>query len=203
MELTKMLEPFLGGALALISKSALLLSESAAEFDTFMAALVQEIKPHGIIEHMYVAETARIIWETLRLHRCKAAMIDAAFRAALEKLLIQFWKKPDEMAPYEESEALAFEWFTDPKAKQEVAEILGKFNLDESTIEAEAIRSLAPELEMLDRMLRSLEVRRDRAIRGIADYRKSFADQVQEVSDRILNTGPLLQLGNTTAQKTA
>jgi hypothetical protein len=190
-------------ALELISRPALTLTESADDYDSLVKSLQQAISPSGFIEHLYVADIAAIVFETVRYRRCKAAMINTAFRGALEKLLIQFWKKPDEIAPYEESEALAFEWFTDPKAKQEVAEILGNFKLDESTIEAEAIRSLTPELEVLDRMLRSLEVRRDRAIRGIAEYRKGFADQVQEVSDRILNTGPLLQLGNTTAQKPA
>jgi hypothetical protein len=192
-----------GRALQLISRPALTLTESADDYDSLVKSLRQAIRPDGFIEHLYVVDIAAIVAETVRYRRCKAAIINTAIRGALEKLLIQFWKKPDEMAPYEESEALAFEWFTDPKAKQEVAEILGNFKLDESTIEAEAIRGLAPELEVLDRMLRSLEVRRDRAIRGIAEYRKSFADQVQEVSDRILNTGPLLQLGNTTAQKTA
>jgi hypothetical protein len=192
-----------GRALELISRPALTLSESADDYDSLVKSLQQAIGPRGFIEHLYVADIAAIVFETVRYRRGKAAMINTAFRGALKKLLIQFWKKPDEMAPYEESEALAFEWFTDAEAKQEVAEILGRFNLDESTIEAQAIRSLAPELEALDRMLRSLEVRRDRAIRGIAEYRKSFADQVQEVSDRILNTGPLLLRGNTTDQKLA
>ncbi len=191
-----------GRALELISRPALTLTESADDYNSLVKSLQQAISPGGFIEHLYVADIAAIVAETVRYRRCKAAMINTAFRGALEKLLIQFWKKPDEMAPYEESEVLAFEWFTDPKAKQDVAEILGKFNLDESTIEAEAIRSLAPELEVLDRMLRSWEGRRDRAIRGIADYRKGFAERVQEVSDRIL-TGPLLQLGNTTGQKPA
>ena len=192
-----------GRALELISRPALTLTESADDYHSLVKSLEQAISPSGFIEHLYVADIAAIVYETVRYRRCKAAMINTALRGALEKLLIQFWKKPDEIAPYEESEALAFEWFTDPKAKQEVAEILGKFNLDEATIEAEAIRSLTPELEVLDRMLRSLEGRRDRAMRGIAEYRKGFADQVQEVSDRILNTVPLLLRGNTTAQKPA
>ena len=192
-----------GRALELISRPALTLTKSADDYHSLVKSLEQAISPSGFIEHLYVADIAAIVYETVRYRRCKAAMIDTALRGALEKLLIQFWKKPDEIAPYEEFEALAFEWFTDPKAKQEVAEILGKFNLDEATIEAEAIRSLTPELEVLDRMLRSLEGRRDRAMRGIAEYRKGFADQVQEVSDRILNTVPLLLRGNTTAQKPA
>ena len=163
------------GVLALIAKPSLILTESADEFNTLQAMLRQEIEPRGIIEHMHLAETAKIVWETIRLHRCKAAMINTAFRSSLDKLLVQLLKEPDERMPYGESEALAFAWFTDPKAKEEVAEILGRFHLDETAIEAEAIKSLAPELEVLDRMLLTLEVRRNRALRGVAEYRESFA----------------------------
>ncbi|HKH02313.1 MAG TPA: hypothetical protein VKB08_16540, partial [Bradyrhizobium sp.] len=80
---------------------------------------------------------------------------------------------------------LAFAWFTDPNA-----EILGRFHLDETAIEAEAVKSLMPELEVLDRMLMTLEVRRNRALRGIADYRVSFAKRVQQGSDRIIEAEP-------------
>jgi len=81
------------------------------------------------------------------------------------------------MTPYQESEALAFEWFTDPKARRQVAEILNRFHLDETAIEAEAIRSVAADLELLDRMLMSLEVRRNVRTRpapqGVAIDRRS------------------------------
>ena len=67
-----------------------------------------------------------------------------------------------------------------------MAEILGRFHLDETAIEAEAIKSLAPELEVLDRMLLTLEVRRNRALRGVAEYRESFAKRVREKSNEII-----------------
>ena len=172
-----------GGALALISRPALLLTESADEFVRLQTMLAQEIDPHGIIEEMHVAETAKIVWEMLRIHRCKAAMINTAFREALKKLLMQLWKEPGEPMPYEESQELALAWFTDPKAKEDVTEILGRFQLDQTAIEAEAIKSLAPDLEVLDRMLMTLEARRNRAIRGVAEYRESFAKRVQQGSD--------------------
>src|SRR3954447_14845176 len=187
-------EPMESGALALISIPALLLSESAVEFNSLAAALTEEIEPRGIIEQMHVAETTKRVWETLRIHRCKAAMINTAFREALKNLLMQLWKEPGEPTPYEESQELAFAWFTDPKAKEEVAEILGRFQLDETAIEAEAIKSLAPELEVLDRMLMALEVRRNRALRGIAEYRLSFAKRVQQGSDRLIEAEPFLRL---------
>ena len=66
-----MTELLTGGALALISMPALLLSESADEFDSLAAALTEEIKPRGIIEQMHVAETTKLIWETLRFTAAK------------------------------------------------------------------------------------------------------------------------------------
>jgi hypothetical protein len=183
-----------GRALELISRPGLTITESADDYDSLVKSLQQEISPRGFIEHMYVADMSAIVWESLRLRRCAAAIINMAFRAALKNLLVQFWKNPDEPAPYQESEVLAFEWFTDPNAKQRVAEILNKFHLDETAIEAEAIRSVAADLELIDRMLMSLEARRNRALRSIADYRASFAEKVQQVSDRIINAEPLLRI---------
>jgi hypothetical protein len=183
-----------GRALELISRPALTTTESADDYDSLVKSLQQEISPRGFIEHMYVADMSAIVWDSLRLRRCAPAIINMAFRAALKNLLVQFWKNPDEPAPYQESEVLAFEWFTDPNAKQRVAEILNKFHLDETAIEAEAIRSVAADLELIDRMLMSLEARRNRALRSIADYRASFAEKVQQVSDRIINAEPLLRI---------
>ncbi len=57
---------------------------------------------------MHVEETAKIVWEILRIHRCKAAMINTAFRAALQKLLVQLWNEPGEPTPYEELAGLSF-----------------------------------------------------------------------------------------------
>src|SRR5215217_6524373 len=65
-------------------EAGLLLTESEDEFVSLQTMLAQEIDPHGIIEEMHVAETAKIVWEMLRIHRCKAAMINTAFREALK-----------------------------------------------------------------------------------------------------------------------
>ena len=190
-------------ALELISKSALTITESADDYDSLAKSFERAINPRGFIEQIYVADISAIVWESLRLRRIKVAIINAAFRAALKNLLVQFWKNPDEMAPYQESEVLAFEWFTDPNAKQQVAEILNRFHLDETAIEAEAIRSVAADLELLDRMLMSLEVRRNRALRSIDDYRASFAGKVQEVSDRIINAEPVLRIRQSAGKASA
>jgi hypothetical protein len=82
------------GAAALLPKSPLLITESADQFDCIRAALNHEIRPNGIIEHMYVADIAQLVWEILRLRRCKVSIINLAFRAAVEKLAAYLLRDP-------------------------------------------------------------------------------------------------------------
>jgi hypothetical protein len=182
--------------LTLLPKLPLLITESADEFDALRDAFKQEIKPRGIIEQMYVHDISSIVWEILRLRRCKVVIINSAFRSALQSLLKQLLRQPGQ---YEyqvegEAEALAQAWFTDQEAKKQVSEILSGFDLDESAIEAEAIRSSSSDLELLDRMLTSLESRRNKALGCVAEYRASLARQLRESADRIIDGKGVLRL---------
>jgi hypothetical protein len=181
--------------LALLPKSPLLITESADEFEALRDAFEREIKPRGIIEQMYVHDICSIVWEILRLRRCKAVIINSAFRGALENLLVQLLRQPGQYEHQirDEAQDLAHAWFTDKEAKKETSEILSRFELDESAIEAEAIRRSSSELELLDRMLTSLESRRDKALGCVAEYRASLAQQLRASADRIID-GKVLRL---------
>jgi hypothetical protein len=182
--------------LTLLPKSPLLITESADEFDALRDAFEREIKPQGIIEQMYVHDISSIVWEILRLRRCKAVIINSAFRGALEHLLPQLLRQPDqyEHDVRDEAKDLAHAWFTDQEAKKQVLEILSGFELDESAIEAEAIRRSSSDLELLDRMLTSLESRRNKALGCVAEYRASLAHQLRESADRIIDSKGVLRL---------
>jgi hypothetical protein len=179
-----------------LPKLPLLITESADEFDDLRDAFEREIKPRGIIEQMYVHDVSSIVWEILRLRRCKVVIINSAFRSALQSLLKQVLRQPGQ---YEyqvegEAEALAQAWFTDQEAKKQVSEILAGFDLDESAIEAEAIRRSSSDLELLDRMLTSLESRRNKALGCVAEYRASLAHQLQESAERVIDAKDVLRL---------
>jgi hypothetical protein len=182
--------------LTLLPKSPLLITESADEFDAVRDAFEQEIKPHGIIEQMYVHDISSIVWEILRLRRCKVVIINSAFRSALQDLLKQLLRQPgqDEYQVEDEAEALAHAWFTDQEAKKRVSELLSRVKLDESAIEAEAIRRSSSDLELLDRMLTSLESRRNKALGCVAEYRASLGHQLRESADRIIDGKGVLRL---------
>ena len=175
--------------LALLPKTPLLITESADEFDALRNAFEQEIKPRGIIEQMYVHDICAIVWEVLRLRRCKVVITNSAFRSALQDLLMQLLKQPGQYDwdVQNEAQALAQGWFSDKEAHKQVLETLSRFELDETAIEAEAIRKSSSELELLDRMLTSLESRRDKALRCVAEYRASLAQQLRESADRFLD----------------
>jgi hypothetical protein len=182
--------------LTLLPKLPLLITESADEFDALRDAFEREIKPRGVIEQMYVHDISSIVWEILRLRRCKVVIINAAFRTALEILLVQLLKQPGQ---YEhevrgEAQVLAEAWFTDKEVKKQISEMLNQFELDESVIEAEAIRKSSSDLELLDRMLTSLESRRDKALGCVVQYRASLAHQLRESSDRIIDGKDVLRL---------
>jgi len=104
---------------------------------------------------------------------------------------------------WDQVEAVALDWFSKPEARTEVSELLAEVGLDESAIEAEAIRSVFSELEVLDRMLTLLESRRNKALRSIADYRDGFAKQVREVSNRVIEADPVIQLENQATRRSA
>lgn len=175
--------------LKLLPKSPLLITESADEFDALRDAFEREIKPQGIIEQMYVHDINSIVWEILRLRRCKVVIINSAFRSALHNLLKQLLRQPgqSEYEVKDEAEALTQAWFTDQEAKKQVSEILSRFDLNESAIEAEAIRGSSSDLELLDRMLTSLESRRNKALGCVAEYRASLAHQLRKSADRIID----------------
>jgi hypothetical protein len=182
--------------LTLLPKLPLLITESADEFDAVRDAFEQEIKPHGIIEQMYVHDISSIVWEILRLRRCKTVIINSGFRSALQDLLKQLLGEPGqyEYEVKDEAEALAQVWFTDQEAKKRVSELLSRVELDESAIEAEAIRRSSSDLELLDRMLTSLESRRNKALGCVAEYRASLGHQLRESADRIIDGKGVLRL---------
>src|SRR5262249_56123189 len=98
-----------------------------------------------------------MVWEILRLRRCKVVSINSTFRSALENLLVQL-RQPgqQDFEARDPARKLAHAWFTDKEAQKQVSETLSRFDLDESAIEAEAIRRSFSDLELLDRMLPSL-----------------------------------------------
>jgi hypothetical protein len=160
----------------------LLTTESSEDFNRIFVALNKEIRPHGIIEEMYVSDIAHHTCDIVRGHRWKAAIINSEIGPALASLIsrLEFGGLSHQAA------ILAKNWYTDPAAKKKVAELLRKFGLDESAIEAQAFQRSALDLAVLDRMIASSESRRSKALRNIAECDFIFAERLGASSERII-----------------
>jgi hypothetical protein len=90
------------------------------------------------------------------------------------------------MANLKRAEKLAAGWFDDSVSKKEVSEILRRFDLDESAIEAEAIKLTSVQLEWLDRSLAVTSARLDKTLRLVMDYRSGFADRMRHHTKQAL-----------------
>src|ERR1700759_4632612 len=134
---------------ALRSKPPVLRSESADEYTSLYKKLVEEIRPQGAIEAVYVEEITALIWDIQRLRNCKVSVINQTSRRALESTLTELLTIHEKI----KAQKLTSRWFEDPAAKEEVSEILKRFDLDESAIEAEAIKLASDQLEWLDKAL--------------------------------------------------
>src|SRR5215216_4215946 len=132
-------------------------SECAADFVALLKAFNHEIMPRGIVEDMYVSDLACLVWEMLRLRRCKTALINVAFSDAVAALFEMVTKAPGveiDFVARERAQAIATAWFIKEQNRTKILQTLEqKFELDESAVEAEAIRRSARDLEVLDRML--------------------------------------------------
>jgi hypothetical protein len=178
----------------------LLRSESTDGYLALLDRLKGEIKPNGIVEQFYVEDMASLIFEVRRLQLCKIHIVNNAYLEALQNVLRQLLVEPEILFLNDQTKAvqLSRDWFSDKMAKQEVVRILDRFDLDESAIEAEAIRLKLPELESLDRMLALSKSRFDRSLRCVTEYKESLARRLRQSSEQMLQLYHVPVLGDPT-----
>jgi hypothetical protein len=173
---------------ALRAKPPVLISESAEEYASLHKRLVDEMSPQGPIEAMYVEEITDLIWSIQRLRKSKTNVINTVSRRALDNILNELLTFHQKI----KATTLARKCFGEDEdeaaaAKQEVHQILKRFNLDESAIDAEAIKLVADQLEWLDKHLVLASSRLDKSLRFVKSYRADFANELSRQSNRVLN----------------
>jgi hypothetical protein len=192
------------------TKLPLLRSESAAEFLALRDRLHQEIKPTGVIEEIYLDDIAALVWEIQRLRNFRISMIHSALPQAIQAMLERLLYQPVYMESIDtviKANSLTRGWLEKKDdERKEVAELLRRFNLDESAFEAETLRLAANSLEHLNRGLATAHHQREKSLRMIMDYRASFANRVKHHTDQMLQdnqTQGTITIAHDADQKTA
>ncbi|WP_143275432.1 hypothetical protein [Bradyrhizobium canariense] len=167
--------------LQLLSARPVLTSESQEEFDALAIAMIEYIKPDDPIRESWVMDVIQATWEIVRYQRTRTALIQSQYRNALSNLLQHVADVNELIALH-----LADGWLGTRAGKQEVAKRLEPFSLNETAIEAEAIRMVFPDLEVLDSLLTSALKRRNKALRLLSESEAPLARRAREVSNRII-----------------
>jgi hypothetical protein len=164
-------------------------TESKAELAKVRADIRQGIEPTDFIEREFVEDMSYHTWDIRRYQRITTGILNNALRRALALILSEILLPPATawaVKCWMSSQHLSHGWLLDPESKRQVSSLLKEAGLDESAIEAKAYTLVADDLENANRMLESAREGRDKALRSVAKYRKSFAVQLRRNSDRVL-----------------
>jgi hypothetical protein len=178
----------------------LLPSESQEEFAALALEFEQAFQPKDAVDRRLVCELVCITWDIQRLWPYKTVIINNSRITALRTILQQLLYRKDFDSPDEHevaAEKFARGWFSNRADKTRVAKLLRRYQMEgEAAIEAEAFRSVAEDLERLDRMLAVCTVRFDRTLRCVMEYQQARSASLQCGADRILNSDDVPRLVN-------
>lgn len=163
----------------------LLSTESVEEFETRRSDFRDDLKPQNAVEKMYVDQIAKQDWEIARLNRIRVAILNMNLRKAL---YVVFVENLDEYEGGQDTVEYLDQWFTDGEVKQQVSDVLAKFGLEVSAIEAEAFRQSADDWRIIDQLLAAAESTRDGALRHFFLCREALSPQRQ---NKVIDARPV------------
>jgi hypothetical protein len=167
----------------------ILRTESEADLADLQAEIAGDFHPTDFVERELVEDVVHYTWNIRRYRRVATGIQNNALKKALAQILNEILLPPSTATLLEcwmSSQRLSHGWLLDPEDRGRVASLLEEAGLDPSAIEAEAHTLVADDLENANRMEESARAGRDRALRSLAKYRKSWAVQLRRNSDRVL-----------------
>lgn len=136
----------------------LMMDESEDDFERRRLEVYNQIKPKGALETMLVDDLIYLNWEISRFRRFKAAIFNATLMTHM--YVAQGLNKPEE----------------------EFAEMSLEYSqslLSSPITVSKVVKANLAEAEMIERMLRSFEYRRNELMRELAAYRGTLAQLLE------------------------
>jgi hypothetical protein len=160
-------------ALPFLGPPALVVGEESAAYDAFLARVTGALKPGDILEEIWVREIVDLVWEGFRLRRAKANLLTRCARAGVRNVL---W---DSLG--DEADDVLRKWGARDEAAQHVVDAaLADEGLSlEAAAAGELWRKEFDQIERLDRMITTAELRRQLALHELERHRTALAQLLQ------------------------
>jgi hypothetical protein len=163
-----------------IAPAPLLPGEKQADYAEVALRIVRAAKPRDAIEEFLIRDVVDLTWEILRLRRVKAGILRASAGDGVNRVLAGVGH------PYLERDTLSQGWVAgDERARKKVEAILAKAGMTIDEVTAKTLESKLDSYERLDRMLASLEARRNNALREIDRHRAALGSVVRQSIEEI------------------
>jgi hypothetical protein len=138
------------------------------------------VKPKDILEEIWVREVVDLVWEALRLRRLKSNLLAASTHAGLEKVLIPL------CGGFIEADRLAKSWARNEAAgRKGVKQLLASAGLSMDVVMAQTPSLKINDIERIDRMVMTAEVRRDATLREIERHRATLGQALRRASEQV------------------
>ena len=192
----------------MLGKPPLLATEDPNQYDALLTELAREVRPSDFIEWLWVKDIADLTWDIFRYRRIKASYVDGRFRSALVQqlnLALERDKRaahPDESALSfdldrirDEANKLANDFIANANTKEKRDKWLKAHGVNAESITATSFDAAVDKLEAIERMLASVEYRRNNALHEIERRRNALGRALRQTSDQIIEgEAPLVPL---------
>jgi hypothetical protein len=138
---------------------------------------------------VFVKEFIDSTWDMQRWRNVRAALIKMSRKDALVNILESVLTQgdiPEGSDRRATAEAMADNWFADPGSSMPIRKILGRLQLSEAAIEAQAAALRLNELVALDALIESAERRRTQALSVVEIYRAGLAARMRAIPPDII-----------------
>ena len=160
----------------------LFVGEDPAQYEAIRDQISTAVGPDDFLEEIWVNDVVDLVWETQRLRRLKAALLQARMHQGVEKVLTPLLGKYG----YSEAQDLAQQWAArEKKAIKEVARHIKQAGLTMETVKAETLASNLDDFERIDRLIASAEARRDVCLREIDRHRSGLGAALRQAADEV------------------
>jgi hypothetical protein len=162
----------------IVKRPKLVVTESRQDYDALFDSVAQTIVPTNNLEWIGVGNYVDLRWGIIRLRCAKAAIINAtrleAFRTIFESIL------PETDDRVQIATQLAHDWYEKPEERAAIKDLLGRHDLDDDAISAQALALRSPEIEKIDRMMQQLEISSMAQLREIEFHRRASSWRTPE-----------------------
>jgi hypothetical protein len=166
------------GRLELFGPPPLLEGEETAAYDELLVRISGAVNPADIFEEIWVRDLVDLVWEALRLRRLKASLMTATAYRGLEQIL-----KP--LVGFLEEQGLAKAWAArDQSAIKRVDKLLASAGLTMDAVMAQTLSISLDDIERIDRMIATAEVRRNAILREVDRHRTTWGQELRRAAQQ-------------------